>query len=63
MSLPIDTLPPEYLDGRDVLIWGTLHNKVANNSWHVAAYRRGWWSGGATMSHITHWAPVPPAPK
>lgn len=57
---PIDTAPE---DGSDVLVWGTLNSMlVSDNSWHVAAYNRGWWSGGKTMSHLTHWMPLPEIP-
>lgn len=56
----IETAP---LDGSQVLVIGTLYNMlVPNPHRHVAAYQRGWWSGRDTLSHVTHWMPLPRAP-
>lgn len=56
----IETAPQ---DGTEVLVIGTLHNMLTPNPRrHVACFRRGWWSGRDTISHVTHWMPLPHVP-
>lgn len=38
------------------------HMLMPNNSWHVGAYRHGWWSGVSKLSNETHWMPLPEGP-
>jgi hypothetical protein len=57
---PIESAPED----EDVLVIGTLYNMlVPDPHIHVAAYRRGWWSGNRTVSHVSHWMPLPPMPS
>lgn len=56
----IETAPK---DGTPILMWATLHHMLMpNNSWHVGAYRHGWWSGVSKLSNETHWMPLPEGP-
>lgn len=57
---PIETAPK---DGTLVLLVATRHSMLyPNPEMIVGAYRRGWWSGPAVLSHVTHWMPLPAAP-
>jgi hypothetical protein len=59
---PIATAPK---DGTPVLVWGTVNNMLnANNRALAARYDRGWWldGGNATVTHATHWMPLPKPP-
>lgn len=48
-------------DGTEILVLGTRHEMLLPNPQRmVAAYRRGWWSGGDVVSHLTGWLPLPP---
>ncbi|HDR9834668.1 TPA: DUF551 domain-containing protein [Burkholderia multivorans] len=57
---PIETAPK---DGTNVLLIATRHSMhIPHPEMIVGAYRRGWWSGPSTLSHVTHWMPLPDAP-
>ena len=57
---PIETAP---IDGTEVLLIATRHSMLMPYPERiVGAYRRGWWSGPSTLSHVTHWMPLPDAP-
>ncbi|MBR7900294.1 hypothetical protein [Burkholderia multivorans] len=57
---PIETAPT---DGTGVLLIATRHSMLMPDpEVIVGAYRRGWWSGPSTLSHVTHWMPLPAAP-
>lgn len=58
---PIGTAPK---DGTRILIFGTLNTMLYPTNVVVVGYfeRGGWWTSGATLSHATHWMPLPAAP-
>jgi hypothetical protein len=57
---PIDTAPK---DGTEVLLIATRHSMLMPHpEMIVGAYRQGWWSGPSTLSHVTHWQPLPAPP-
>lgn len=56
----IETAPK---DGTEVLLIATRHSMLMPHPERiVGAYRNGWWSGPSTLSHVTHWMPLPEAP-
>jgi hypothetical protein len=56
----IETAPK---DGTEVLLIATRHSMLMPHPERiVGAYRNGWWSGPSTLSHVTHWMPMPEAP-
>lgn len=59
---PIDTAPK---DGEVLLLMATHHQMLyPKPEMIVGYYDKGWWSnGGHTLSHVTHWMPLPEAPK
>jgi hypothetical protein len=57
---PIEKAPK---DGTEVLLIATRHSMLMPHPERiVGAYRNGWWSGPSTLSHVTHWMPLPEAP-
>jgi hypothetical protein len=57
---PIASAPK---DGSPVLLIGTRNNMLMPHlEILVAEYRSGWWSGRDTVSHATHWLPLPGFP-
>lgn len=57
---PIETAPK---DGTELLLIATRHSMLMPHpETIVGAYRQGWWSGPSTLSHVTHWMPLPAAP-
>ena len=57
---PIETAPK---DGTIVLLWGTYGSMMCANSKPIVGwFSRGWWTERMTLSHVTHWMPLPDAP-
>jgi hypothetical protein len=57
---PIETAPR---DGTEVILWATRHSMLMPHPERIiGAFRNGWWSGPSTLSHVTHWQPLPTPP-
>ena len=54
-------------DGTEILLIGTAHNMLYPKPTRlVGLYKKGWWwvvGGQFTISHVTHWMPLPEPPK
>lgn len=58
---PIKTAPK---DGSHMLLMATQHQMLYQKPEMIVGYwASGWWSnGGHTLSHVTHWMPLPQPP-
>lgn len=57
----IDSAPK---DGADVLLIATRHSMLAPKPERIVGrWSQGWWSGPSTLSHVTHWMPLPAMPE
>jgi hypothetical protein len=47
-----------------VLLIATRHSMLMPNPERIVGrFSRGWWSGPSTLSHVTHWQPLPALPE
>lgn len=57
---PIETAPE---DGTKVLLIATIYSTPPKPVMVVGWYSRGWWTyANATLSHVSHWMPLPEKP-
>lgn len=51
-------------DGTKLLLWATRNTMLVPTPEVVSGwYANGWWGDESTLSHVTHWQPLPDAPR